>query len=84
MSAATASLIANFKSWGWFLFRLLIAPRFLVWVISLPWPNDKAASAACDRAVATLLDTHDAVDLMRADILIRDLNCSIRRRLPAM
>jgi hypothetical protein len=38
--------------------------------------------AWCDRAVATLLKSRDPMELQRADILIRRLDCAVRRRLP--
>ncbi len=35
----------------------------------------------CDREVAILLDSRDAIDLQRAGILIRELDCNVSRRL---
>lgn len=45
------------------------------------WPTDKDR-AACDEAVHQLLTTKDEVELQRDIFLIRELDCSIRRRLP--
>lgn len=38
--------------------------------------------ALCDRAVAALLNSADLVEVTRAGIIIRRLDCSIGRRLP--
>ena len=48
------------------------------------WPTarDKRATAECDRQVAALLATHDALELERARVLIHELDCSVIRRLP--
>jgi len=54
-----------------------------VWSVVLwPAPRDKRATAECDRQVAALLTTHDALELERARVLIRELDCSVIRRLP--
>ena len=45
-------------------------------------PISRSTGALCDRAVATMLESHDLVELQRADMLIRHLNCAVRRRLP--
>jgi hypothetical protein len=38
--------------------------------------------ATCDRAVHVLFTTTDALELQRAEIIIRMLNCSIQNRAP--
>jgi hypothetical protein len=61
----------------------LLAVVAIAWWIALaPWPHESEARAACDLAVASLLETHDQLELLRAEILIRRLHCSVRRRLP--
>ena len=47
-----------------------------------PGPQFVAEAKECDKQVAVLLTTHDAVDLGRARFLVRWLNCSIGNRLP--
>jgi len=37
---------------------------------------------ACDKAVKTIFETHDAVELERAHIIARSLRCGISRRIP--
>jgi hypothetical protein len=48
-----------------------------------PGPQFVAEKAECDRQVAILLATHDAVELDRAKFIVRWLNCSIGDRLPS-
>jgi hypothetical protein len=48
-----------------------------------PGPRFVAEKAECDRQVAILLATHDAVELDRAKFLVRWLDCSIGDRLPS-
>jgi hypothetical protein len=57
-----------------------IAIVSMIW--TWPWKSVEAERAACDKAVATLLATHDLVELERAAALIRALDCSVSRRLP--
>ena len=45
-------------------------------------PAALKASAACDAAVRTLLETRDPLELERADMLVRHLNCEVARRMP--
>lgn len=61
--------------------RLLNVPLWY-WTALAPSPSDPAASAACHRAVAAMLDSRDPVELQRADMLIRHLDGGVRRRLP--
>jgi len=48
----------------------------------IPLQGEDRARAMCDQAVAALLTTHDLVELQRAQALILDLNCGVRKRLP--
>jgi hypothetical protein len=47
-----------------------------------PGPQFVAEARECDKQVAILLTTHDAVDLERAKFIVRWLNCSLDDRLP--
>lgn len=38
----------------------------------------------CDQAAQALLTTRDPVELQRADMLIRHLDCSVSQRLPPL
>jgi hypothetical protein len=65
----------------WWFTLMLASAAASILMLSIPLSKD-AASVMCDKAVATLLNTRDLVELTRADILIRSLNCSISPRLP--
>lgn len=41
-----------------------------------------AQRAACNRVVQTLLTTHDPIEIQRAGILVRQMNCDIVSRMP--
>jgi hypothetical protein len=47
-----------------------------------PGPQFVAEARECDKQLAILLTTRDAVDLERAKFIVRWLNCSIGNRLP--
>lgn len=66
----------------WAGFVLLACVPLLYWAAVVPSPSERAASAQCDRAVAAMLESRDPVELQRADLLIRNLNCRVRKRLP--
>ena len=56
-----------------------VALGFLLAVALLPARSvDPAIAQACQRAVTTLLTTHDPVDLERSRILVGELGCSVR------
>jgi len=65
-------------------------PLYLPFLFALPIlialmltsPQERAVKEKCDEAVATLLQTGDRVELERVSILIRELRCSVARRLP--
>ena len=44
-------------------------------------PPEPAQVQACDRQVATLMTSHDALEVQRADILVHALNCAVAKRL---
>lgn len=46
-----------------------------------PWPHEAEERALCDRAVNALLTSPDLVEVTRAGIIVRRLNCGIQRRL---
>jgi len=50
--------------------------------IGLDWPNDRRASAVCDKAVKTIFETHDVLELERAGLIVRGLNCWFSKRIP--
>jgi hypothetical protein len=54
-----------------------------LWWLVTPDERDAPQRAMCDKQVHVLLTTHDLVDLRRARYLIRELNCSVWRRIPA-
>lgn len=71
-------------AWVWLAFVWLGQAPLWYYIIFVPAPSDPAASAACDRAVAAMLDSRDPVELQRADMLIRHLDCGVRKRLPRL
>jgi hypothetical protein len=84
---AWRALDAIMRPW-WWLPGLLLPFAVLgltFWLILKlpPGPQFMAEHELCDRAVTTLLTTHDAVDLQRAAFLVRYLRCSIGDRLQA-
>ena len=53
-------------------------------VVMEPRGSDAYAVQACNRTVATLLATRDAVELERSRYLVGELGCSIRASLPGL
>ena len=49
-------------------------------VVLVRWPSGPA-KRACDREVGALLTSHDLVEVQRAGILVRELNCDVVHRL---
>jgi hypothetical protein len=86
MSAALGQRGSRWRRNGWFVLTLLVVPAicfsFVALIASIPLPNEDAARRTCDEAVHNLLTTTDMVELQRAQILVRRLNCGVRRRLP--
>jgi hypothetical protein len=84
----TASLAFAAITRPWWLLPLRLLPfvvtGLVFWLILKlpPGPQFVAESAECDKQVAILLSTHDAVDMQRASFIIRRLNCNIGDRLP--
>ena len=68
---------------GVVLMALLMAViAYVLWSIS---PERSArATALCGQAVSTMLDGRDPVDLQRADMILRHLDCRVRRRVAAL
>jgi hypothetical protein len=52
-----------------------------VLVLTMPFPSEHAERRLCDRAVDALLHSKDLVEVERAGIIIREVNCAIGRRL---
>lgn len=50
-------------------------------IIIVDFPGDREEHALCDRAIDALVHSNDLVEVTRAGIIIRELNCSIGRRL---
>ena len=68
-------------------FGLTIGALFfgLAWlVLSIPASGDAAVRAKCDQVVGMLLESRDPVELQRADMVIRHLDCDVRRRLQSL
>ena len=65
----------------WFTFIIAVSV-FMGWVISLPWPHEDAEHKLCDKQVPILITSKDLVDVVRAGIIVYQLNCGIGRRLP--
>lgn len=63
---------------------LIIMAAFLTFIFRLPTPVADAEDRACDNAVATLFSTRDLVDMQRAQFVIKQLDCSISKRLPGV
>jgi hypothetical protein len=45
------------------------------------FPHERAEASLCDQAVDALLHSKDLVEVQRAGIIIREVNCAIGRRL---
>lgn len=60
----------------------LLSGAGFVMAVALPIHGDKRIKALCNSSVETLLNSKDLVEVTRAGILIRRLDCSIRWRLP--
>jgi hypothetical protein len=59
----------------------VVAGAASVAVLAMPFPSERAERQLCDRAVDALLRSKDLVEVERAGIIIREVNCGIRRRL---
>ena len=51
------------------------------WVVSLPFPGDAEEHVLCDQQVPILLHSNNMVDVVRAGIIVRQINCGIGRRI---
>lgn len=79
------SLTERARKAGWPLWLIGLAVVSVVGlaVLSvLTLPGLGHSRAICDSAVATLMSTHDLVELQRAAVLIHELDCDISRRVP--
>ena len=76
------------KTWALGILMLGTSAVVLVVVIAIFLDTIEASRpsqnliATCDRAVHALFTTANALELQRAEIIIRELNCGVRRRLP--
>ena len=59
----------------------VVAGGLSVLVLAMPFPAEHAEHRLCDRAVDALLHSKDLVEVQRAGIIIREVNCGIGRRL---
>ena len=66
---------------GLFLLAVVGGAAASVLVLAIPFPSEYAERQLCDRAVDALLHSKDLVEVQRAGIIIREVNCGIRRRL---
>jgi hypothetical protein len=66
---------------GLFWLAVLGGAAASVLVLAMPFPADHAERRLCDRAVDALLHSKDLVEVERAGIIIREVNCAIGRRL---
>ena len=64
----------------WF-FPYTAALAGIAYLVSLPSPYSREEHALCDRAVETLLASHDLVEVTRAGIIVREVGCNIGGRL---
>jgi hypothetical protein len=69
--------------WGFSLPVLLavVSGAASVAALTMPFPGEHAQRRLCDRAVDALLHSKDLVEVQRAGIIIREVNCGIGRRL---
>ena len=84
----TLSQIGPLRDWwplfggvGVGLLAFLGIAGFAILIDQLAAGPDGKARALCDQMVERLLTTSEAVEVMRAGIIIERLNCSLRRRL---
>ncbi len=73
---------------NWFrwlaLLSMVVMFGMVVLIFALPVPTSTEGEIkVCDRAVSALLTSTDAVELQRAEFLVRRLNCDIGWRLDA-
>jgi hypothetical protein len=71
------------SGWGW-----MLLPVFnvgcLVLVLSLPSSEHLIGlRRVCDGAVKTLLTSHDLAEIERSNVLIKNLDCDVGRRIPS-
>ena len=45
------------------------------------WQPSNAARITCDRTIKTVMTSKDPAEIHRAGVLIRALNCNVRRRI---
>jgi hypothetical protein len=63
------------------LFLAVVGGAASVLVLAMAFPSEGPERRLCDRAVAGLLHSKDLVEVERAGIIIREVNCGISRRL---
>ena len=85
MTTATASRL---RSWllgsvpGTLLLSGLLGAGIGLALDSWETPRERQVRELCDRAVAAMLEGRDILELVRADMVIRNVGCLVRRRLP--
>ena len=75
-------MIIDRMNWLMILSLLVIAGSMYV-ILALP-SGGAGTRRFCDQQVAILLSTKDQLELDRASFLVRYLDCSVSRRLPAV
>ena len=86
MASSTGAREALRTDWLWLL-TLVLACAITAVTVSLilrPFPPSPREVALCDQAVAAMLDGRDLVELQRADLILRHLECRVRRRVAAL
>jgi hypothetical protein len=68
---------------GFFVIAAGMLTGVSVWSIVGSVSTNPSRIQACDQAVSALLESREAVELQRAEILIRELNCKVSRHLPS-
>jgi len=66
------------RQWPYLWGSTCVLPGVLIAL--MPWSDGKE-KAVCDQQISTLLNSHDPVELQRAQYIIRDLNCDVAGRL---
>lgn len=70
-----------FRPWFILLMVAIAAAGFGLSYLVSPGPHEAEERALCDRSVNALLTSPDLVEVTRAGIIVRTLNCGIGRRL---
>jgi hypothetical protein len=70
------------RTWGWWWLLIIVSLGCVVRVLSLP-PSEHMIGLrrVCDGAIKMLFTSHDLAEIERSNVLIKNLDCDVGRRI---